>query len=205
MDSLAEDTIPGAGWLDPAAQPWCAELEAQTDAILAELQRLLDLTVWIPWGTAHYTPTFTRMSEAELLQAAAGNPERIGSGNEPNWRLFGLFLKGRRMERGCALCPRTAAAVARIPRLVNAGFSCLEASYRLRPHRGYDPTVYRAHLGLIVPTGDCALRVSGEARRWKAGKMLMFDDTQVHEAWNRTPEHRIVLIVDTLNNNAKEA
>ena len=75
MDSLAEDTIPGAGWLDPAAQPWCAELEAQTDAILAELQRLLDLTVWIPWGTAHYTPTFTRMSEAELLQAAAGNPE----------------------------------------------------------------------------------------------------------------------------------
>ena len=203
MDTLAGDMAPSAGWLDPAARHWCADLEAQADAILAELRRLLDLKVWIPWGTAHYTPTFTRMSEADLLKAAASNPERIGSGDEPGWRLFGLFLKGKRIERGCALCPRTAAAVARIPRLVNAGFSCLEAGYRLRPHTGYDPTLYRAHLGLVVPPGDCALRVNGEARSWEVGKMLMFDDTYPHDAWNHTPEHRVVLIVDTANHRAE--
>ena len=204
MDTPAENMISSGGWLDPAARPWCTGLEAQADAILAELRRLLAREVWIPWGTAHYTPTFTRMSEAELLKAAADNPEHIGSGDEPTWRLFGLFLKGRRIERGCALCPRTAAAVARVPRLVNAGFSCLEAGYRLRPHRGYDPTLYRAHLGLIVPPGDCGLRVSGETRRWEAGKMLMFDDTHLHEAWNETPEHRVVLIVDTANHRAED-
>ena len=86
--------------------------------------------------------------------------------------------------------------------MVNAGFSCLEAGYRLHPHAGYDPTLYRTHLGLRIPSGECALRVDGEARSWEAGKTLMFDDTYLHEAWNLTPEHRIVLIVDTLNHNA---
>ena len=199
MSTAANDSALRAGWLDPAARPWCAELEAQTATILAELRGLLDSSVWIPWGTAHYTPTFTRMSEADLLKAAAENPGRIGSGGEPNWRLFGLWLKGKPIAGGCALCPRTAAAVARIPKLVNAGFSCLEAGYRLRPHRGYDPTIRRAHLGLMIPPGDCALRVGGETRQWSRGKMLMFDDTHVHNAWNETAGHRIVLIVDTRN------
>ena len=195
------------GWLNPDDRPWCSDLETHTDAILAELKRLLHLKVWMPWGTRHdrnYTLPFTLMSEADLLKFVAESPERIGSG-APNWRLFGLYLKGRRLARGSALCPRTAAAVAGIPGLVNAGFSCLEAGYRLRPHRGYDPTLYRTHLGLIVPAGECGLRLGGETRRWAVGKTLMFDDTQIHEAWNLTPEHRFVLIVDTLSHRAAGA
>lgn len=202
----ADEAPPGSGgWLDPGARSWCADLETRTGEILEELKRLLKLEVWLPWGTRHgqdYTLPFTLMSEKDLLRFAAEKPEHIGSGAAPNWRLFGLYLKRKRMQAGCALCPRTAAAVHNIPGLVNAGFSCLEAGYHLKLHRGYDPTLYRTHLGLIIPPGDCRLRVGGETRHWESGKALMFDDTYMHEAWNFTPEHRFVLIVDTLNHRA---
>ena len=193
----------GGGWLDTSTRPWCAELEARTEEIREEMDRVVERKVWFVWGTGNYSHHFTRANEAEILETAARSPkDRIGSGTTPRWRLFGLYLKGRRIDANCAQCPRTAAAVARVPRMVNAGFSCLEAGYRLHRHAGYDPTLYRTHLGLRVPPGDCALWVNGEARRWQEGRTLMFDDTFPHEAWNLTPKHRIVLIVDTLNHNA---
>jgi len=67
------------------------------------------------------------------------------------------------------------------------------------PHVGHDPKNYRIHLGLIVPPGDCGLRVGGEARGWAVGQVTMFDDTFIHEAWNRTTKPRVVLITDILN------
>lgn len=195
--------MPAEGWLDPAAWPWCAELEAQADEIREEMERLVERKVWFIWGAGDYSHNFTRSNEAEIIAAGKRGPrDRIGSGSAPCWRLFGLYLKGRPIPGSRGLCPVTAAAVARIPRMVNAGFSCLEAGYRLHPHAGHDPTLYRMHLGLRIPSGDCALKVDGETRGWEAGKALMFDDTYMHEAWNLTPEHRIVLIVDTLNHRA---
>ena len=204
MNESADGAEDFNGWLDPEDYPWCAGLEARSGEILEELHGVLDQEAWVPWGDRHgmeYTPSFTLMRESKLREFAQDGQERIGSGDAPNWRLFGIYLKGRPLPRGCALCPRTAAAVKRIPRMVNAGFSCFEAGYRLQLHRGYDETLYRTHLGLVVPSGDCALRLGGETRRWTAGKTLMFDDTHPHEAWNLTGEHRFVLIVDTLNHN----
>ncbi|MEV0326943.1 aspartyl/asparaginyl beta-hydroxylase domain-containing protein [Micromonospora echinospora] len=59
-------------------------------------------------------------------------------------------------------------------------------------------TVYRAHLGLVIPEGDCALRVGNQTRHWHEGSTLVFDDTVEHEAWNRTNETRTVLLFDFL-------
>ena len=47
-----------------------------------------------------------------------------------------------------------------------------------------------------MPDGDCAIRVGDDTRRWREGACLVFDDYFEHEAWNRTTEDRIVLIVD---------
>jgi len=102
---------------------------------------------------------------------------------------------GRPFERNCELCPRTTEILSEVPGLLGAGFSCLEAGYHTRAHTGSYP-VYRAHLGLIVPDGDCALSVDGEPRHWQPANVLMFDDTHLHEAWNHTAMHRYVLIVD---------
>jgi aspartate beta-hydroxylase len=54
------------------------------------------------------------------------------------------------------------------------------------------------HLPLIVP-GDCALNVGGESHVWQEGRIVVFDDTYEHEAWNRSSEPRVVLIFDVWN------
>jgi aspartyl/asparaginyl beta-hydroxylase (cupin superfamily) len=50
-------------------------------------------------------------------------------------------------------------------------------------------------LPLIVPPG-CGFRVGGETRAWEEGRLLVFDDTVEHEAWNHGDRDRILLIFD---------
>jgi aspartyl/asparaginyl beta-hydroxylase (cupin superfamily) len=67
----------------------------------------------------------------------------------------------------------------------------------IKPHVGWVRTVYRLHMGLVVPP-DCALRVGAETRSWREGECLVFDDTVEHEAWNRSGDTRVVLLLDFL-------
>jgi aspartyl/asparaginyl beta-hydroxylase (cupin superfamily) len=111
------------------------------------------------------------------------------------WTVYGLYAFGQRIEAAIERCPRTAAAVAAIPGLTTAGFSRLAPGAHIAPHVGWVTTVYRAHLGLIVPDG-CTLRVGGDTRSWREGDVLIFDDTTEHEAWNRAVHARTVLLFD---------
>jgi aspartyl/asparaginyl beta-hydroxylase (cupin superfamily) len=111
------------------------------------------------------------------------------------WSVYGLVAFGTRIEPALARCPVTAGAIATIPGLTTAGFSRLQASAHVEPHVGWVTTVYRAHLGLVVPEG-CTLRVGDDTRAWREGQTLIFDDTTEHEAWNRSEEPRIVLLFD---------
>ena len=38
--------------------------------------------------------------------------------------------------------------------------------------------------------------VMGEVKEWEEGKVMIFDDTFTHEAWNRSNEKRLVLNID---------
>jgi aspartate beta-hydroxylase len=60
------------------------------------------------------------------------------------------------------------------------------------------------HLPLIVPE-NCALNVGGELHAWRQGRIVVFDDTYEHEAWNRSSEPRVVLIFDIWNPHLTEA
>ncbi|MGN6105560.1 MAG: aspartyl/asparaginyl beta-hydroxylase domain-containing protein [Kofleriaceae bacterium] len=111
------------------------------------------------------------------------------------WSVFGLIAFGAPIDAALAQCPRTAAAIAEVPGLSTAGFSRLAPGTRIQPHVGWVTTVYRAHLGLIVPP-DCALRVGDETRAWREGEALVFDDTTLHEAWNDSDRTRTVLLFD---------
>jgi ornithine lipid ester-linked acyl 2-hydroxylase len=176
------------GWLDAREYPFCALLEAHYGAILADLERVIHLRVWIPWKERPYTPT-------------TAIPGGIGDG-EPHWRLFGLYLRGTPIERHCRLCPDTARVLAQVPKVTKAAFACLEAGAVIQPHMGHNPHNDRTHLGLVIPPGDCGMRVGGDggpSRGWTAGEATIFRDNQVHEAWNRTASHRYILIVDVDN------
>ena len=111
------------------------------------------------------------------------------------WSVYGLHAFSERIEAALRGCPHTAAVLDSVPGLTTAGFSRLAAGTHIRPHVGWVNSVFRAHLGLVVPE-QCALRVGEQTRHWRDGRCMIFDDTVEHEAWNRSQQDRIVLLFD---------
>ena len=110
------------------------------------------------------------------------------------WNVYGIFHCGERLE-GEKLCPLTAKLVHSIPGLFIAGFSLLRPQCQIRPHIGYTDEVLRSHLGLVCPP-QAWLKVADEVYCWESGKVVVFDDTQMHSAGNDASSDRVVLIVD---------
>lgn len=111
------------------------------------------------------------------------------------WSVFGLFALGKRIEKGCDRCPKTAQALKRIPNLTLAGFSRLAPHTHIQPHTGWAKNEFRLHLGLVTPP-QCKFRVGEAIQSWQAGQCLIFEDATEHEAWNDSASVRAVLLLD---------
>lgn len=114
-----------------------------------------------------------------------------------SWEIYSLYRRGRPLKLGCDKLPQTAEFLKTIPGIYNAGFSVLGPHTSITPHVGYTTAVLRCHLGIIVP-GDCAIRVGDETYSWKTAEAVVFDDMEEHEAWNKSNEVRVILIIDIL-------
>ena len=166
---------------------WVAELEAATPAIREELSALLS-------EGADFRP---------YVENEANRPTRDFHGLNENrsWSALYLWRDSRLVEDNAARCPRTVAALAKMPlsrigrRTPAALFSRLEPGAHIPPHNGMLNCRLICHLPLIVPAG-CWLRVGNETRQWEEGKLLIFDDSIEHEARNPTGELRIILLFD---------
>lgn len=160
-------------WFHDARQfPFTAALETHWRSIREEFLGIRDLLT--PW------------------------PERKLHEND-GWRTFALFNfpDGAPIAEHVVRCPRTAALVQEFfPHHGAAGFSVLAPHTRIKPHQGYRGDFLRCHLGLIIPPGDCALKIETESRPWAEGRVIVFDDRFWHEAWNLTDAERVVLLVD---------
>jgi aspartyl/asparaginyl beta-hydroxylase (cupin superfamily) len=184
--------LPAIPYFDQTLFPWLADLEAASDDILGELQALFDHR-----GENEFEPYVARPEGAPINQWGELNHSR-------RWTAFHLWLNGKRQDQNCLLCPRTAALVEGLPRIVvpdrapNAFFSVLRAGSHIPPHTGVTNMRATIHLGLIVPP-NCAFRVGNEIRQWQAGKAWAFDDSIEHEAWNNSDKDRTILIVDGWN------
>ncbi len=115
---------------------------------------------------------------------------------DDSWRSFFLIGYGNRIEENIARAPRTAELVSAIPGLNSAFFSILAPGAHISRHRGVTKAFITAHLGVVVPTKwhDCTMQVEDQDLNWREGEWLVFDDTYEHEVWNRTDQHRIVLL-----------
>jgi beta-hydroxylase len=111
------------------------------------------------------------------------------------WEVFGLYSFGNKLDYNCGLCPETTKLLESIPGMTTAGFSSLAPGTHIAPHVGHSKAVLRCHLGLIVPD-LCGIRVGNQTKTWQEGKCMVFDDTEEHEAWNRSEIVRIVLLID---------
>ena len=167
-------------WDDHGPFPWVAEMEAATKDIQEELAGVL---------SGGDIPGFQELSKEQ---------ESLTEGKE--WTVFMLYVVWNKVQKNCDLCPKTAAALEKIPGMTSALFSIFAPNKRLAPHRGPYNGVLRYHLALKIPSeGEkCGITVGGETRYWAEGGSLIFDDAWQHEAWNDTDETRVVLFVDFL-------
>ncbi len=129
-------------------------------------------------------------------------PDYVASSskNAAPWKTYEFLFFGIQQRRHCAACPQTYTLLQQIPALVTAQFSLMEGHTHIQPHKGYTRMVLRCHLPLIIPSQQqCALRVGNQTRHWEMGKMLIFNDSYEHEAWNKTPHQRAILMLDVAN------
>lgn len=165
---------------------WVPALEAAMPAIRAEAEAVLA----------------DRAGVAPYVEAPPGRPAKAHSlMNDPRWSAFHLYRDGKPLPANASRCPATMAALSALPLPHVAGrspmalFSILAPQTHIRPHNGMLNTRLICHLPLIVPP-DCRLRVGNHTRSVEAGRMLIFDDSIEHEAWNDSNDVRVVLIFE---------
>jgi beta-hydroxylase len=144
----------------------------------------------------------------ELTSYTSGGIHQIA------WKSF-MFKSGSFIDENCALAPKTATLLERIPGLYTAFFSVLEPHQHIKPHWGYWKGFVRYHLGVIIPDNNasrkCWIRINPEAQDrtqardaieqgaryfWKNGEAVLFDDTFLHDAANESDQVRVVLFLD---------
>ena len=127
-------------------------------------------------------------------------PQYVQSEQETAWDVFTFKFFGMNHPYNQALCPTTAALINSIPELISCDFSRMKPNTTIMPHRGYSRMILRGHLPLIVPQGNaCAIQVGNQTEYHQPGKMIIFDDSFEHSAWNHSSEDRIVLMFDIPN------
>ena len=113
------------------------------------------------------------------------------------WKRFYLKWYGSSLKSAEKLCPQTVALLENISIVKGAMFAMLPPGARLVKHRDPYAGSLRYHLGLSTPNSeDCFIYVDGQKYCWKDGEAVMFDETFIHYAENKTDKNRIVLFLD---------
>lgn len=177
---LRHSLVPDQAIHDKAFFAWVPELERHWEAIRDEAVRI-------------------RTGEIPSLGDISFDHGRIAA--DRRWK--SLFLKGYgyRMKHNCARAPITASLIEKVPGLVTACFSVMEAGGHIPRHWGMTKGMLTYHLALKVPKDreKCRMHVEeGETLHvlpWEEGQSFIFDDMFNHEVWNETDEDRYLLLI----------
>ena len=185
--------LPSTAYHDAALQPWSRRLTEAFPDIRAEALAVLEAD---RQALPDFITTADRTGQDEHLAGASA---------APRWQAFFFYRRGRRFDANHARCSVTSSVLesADLCRIADQApeicFSVLGPGTHIKPHHGVTNTRLVMHLPLIVPS-DCALNVfGGGLHAWTEGELVMFDDTFLHEAWNRSAHTRVVLLMDCWN------
>lgn len=180
--------LPYVQFADCSQFDWVPKLESTIQAIREESLGLLK-------GHADFRP---------YIKANNARPQGDVHGmlENPDWSTLFLWENGAAVDEIVELCPQTFDAVVDAvplchigPRAPSVMLSLLRPGARIPPHTGMINCRYICHLPLIVPA-DCGFRVGEQTIEWQEGKIIAFDDSVQHEAWNNSAHDRLVLIFD---------
>jgi len=169
--------------------PWFDQLENNFEAIRDEAEKILN--------EQDALSPFLSLNDKDKVSDYLG-------GQQPHWDAYFFYRHGEKFGPHHEACPNTSAALESLP-LVRISehapeicFSMLTAGTHILPHYGTSNIRSVVHLPLIVPE-NCALKVENELVLTKAGECFAFDDTFLHEAWNRGSGTRAILLMDAWN------
>ncbi len=169
--------VPNRPYIDVARFPELAPLSENWRAIRAEALQLSD--------------------EGRIRAAATYNDLGFNSFFKTGWKRFYVKWYDEPLPSAKALCPKTVALVESIPGVNAAMFALLPPGSKLGAHRDPFAGSLRYHLGLVTPNADtCWITVDGESYSWRDGEPVMFDETFIHTAENRSDVTRIILFCD---------
>lgn len=178
--------LPQRAFYERSEFPWLEAIEADTHRMADEARALLA----DPAASHPYV-------ETPADRPAPNNPLR----DDPSWSAAYLWRSGAPVAANASRAPTIMAALARAPIPVIRGrspmalLSILKPGTHIAPHHGMLNTRLIVHVPLI-PAPECGLRVGHETRTWEKGKALVFDDSFEHEAWNRGPSTRVILLFE---------
>lgn len=180
--------LPYVDFANPANFEWIPALEKASSAARSEASSLLEDQV----DFRPYIQT--------NIQRPQGDAHSMLENKD--WSSLYLWQNGAAVKDHVALCPVTFDAVMTHVPLCNLGprapsvlLSLLRPGAHIPPHTGMINCRFICHLPLIVPD-NCGFRVGEKTIQWQEGKVILFDDTVQHEAWNRSGKDRLVLIFD---------
>jgi beta-hydroxylase len=132
-----------------------------------------------------------------IRSAATYNDLGFNSFFKTGWKRFYVKWYDEPLPSAKSLCPKTAELVDSIPGVNAAMFALLPPGTKLGAHRDPFAGSLRYHLGLVTPNSDlCRIVVDGEPYAWRDGEPMMFDETFIHIAENRSDVTRIILFCD---------
>jgi beta-hydroxylase len=169
--------VPAKAYQDLARFPELAPLAENWTTLRDEALRLFD--------------------EGHIRAALANNDVGFNSFFKRGWKRFYVKWYGDALPSAQALCPKTVALLAGVPSVKAAMFAVLEPDAHLNPHRDPFAGSLRYHLGLVTPNSDtCFISVDGQRYSWRDGEAVMFDETFIHWAENKSGTARIILFCD---------
>lgn len=177
---LRNSLIPDQALVDKDFFPWIVPLEQRWKEIRDEAIKI-------------------RAEDIPSLGDISFDHGRIAA--DRRWRAFFLKGYGYRMGRNCDRAPITTALIEKIPGLVTANFSVLEAGGHIPRHWGMTKAMLTYHLALKVPTDaqNCRMAIDDPSGHhvlpWQAGESFVFDDMYHHEVWNETEDDRYILLI----------
>jgi hypothetical protein len=118
---------------------------------------------------------------------------------QKTWKQLWLLMGDTIHKENCKIFPKTVEILKKCKRIRREVlFSVMEPNCYIPPHRGNMNTALRVHMGLCG-LGNCGIKVGDETRKQEEGKLLIFDDSKIHSAWNGSDEQRCVLIFDIIH------
>jgi len=140
----------------------------------------------------------TQLSADGQIKAASGlNDAGFNSFFRTGWTRFYLKWYDDYLPSADRQCPKTVEILKQTPSINAAMFASLPPGAVLTPHRDPYAGSMRYHLGLVTPNSkDCYILVDGQRHEWRDGEDVLFDETFIHEAHNKTDQPRIILFAD---------